>query len=161
MFFSVKINISITGGFRVGFLSTWYQPPILWGSMSRFAIRGPPMANFDMEPLRIMGDWYYSAKMGNSGLPLWKYDFLQKKTQMFQINDDLDNIKYQCFKLNWILFQSHLRTFFFKCHEWQAFCCNFSASKLWSQIFVEIFRAGRQLVSLRSGTEILAPSETL
>ena len=32
---------------------------------------------------------------------------------MFQINDDLDNIKYQCFKLNWILFQSHLHTFFF------------------------------------------------
>ena len=45
--FSVQINISTTGGFRVGFLWTWYQSTIiLRGSMSIFAIGGPPGAKF-------------------------------------------------------------------------------------------------------------------
>ena len=62
----------------------------------RRIVKFPPMANFEVEPTNIMGDWYYSAKMGDSGpfiVGLW---FFTKKTQIFEINDDLDI----CFLLN-------------------------------------------------------------
>ena len=47
------------------------------------------MANLDMEPLNIMGDWYQVER----SLPLSRYYFLQKKTQMFQIFGNLDITK--------------------------------------------------------------------
>ena len=43
-----------------------------------------------MEPLKIMGDWYHSAKMGDSGPPVVEIWILNRKKQMFQINDNLD-----------------------------------------------------------------------
>ena len=50
-----------------------------WDILLDFAPWRPLVANFDMEPLNIMGDWYESAKRGDSGPPmLWNYEFLQK-----------------------------------------------------------------------------------
>ena len=66
-----------------------------WDILLNFAPWRPLGANFDIEPLNIMGDWYESAKRGDSGpLVLWNFEFLQKKTQMLQINDNLDIFDY-------------------------------------------------------------------
>ena len=61
-----------------------------WDILLNFAPGGPPKANLDMEPLNIMGDWYQVERSRLWSLPLSKYQFLQKKTQMFQINGNLD-----------------------------------------------------------------------
>ena len=80
-----------------GGLVNWGHPSIetlrngpKWDISLNFAPGGPPMANLDMEPLNIMGDWYQvERKPTLAPLVIEKY-FLQKKTQMFQINDDFD-----------------------------------------------------------------------
>ena len=61
-----------------------------WDVLLNFAPWRPLVANFDMEPLNIMGDWYESAKRGDSGPPvLWNYEFLQKKHRCFKLTTTL------------------------------------------------------------------------
>ena len=49
------------------------------------------MENLDKEPLNIMGDWYQVERKPTLKPPVVEVlIFFQKKTQMFQINGDLD-----------------------------------------------------------------------
>ena len=66
-----------------------------WDVLLNFAPGGPPMANLDMEPLDIMGDWYQVERKPTLKPPVVEILFFTEKTQMFQINDDPDICKIQ------------------------------------------------------------------
>ena len=55
------------------------------------------MANLDMEPLDIMGEWYRVERKPTLEPPVVEIlIFTEKKTQMIQINDDLDIVIDAC-----------------------------------------------------------------
>ena len=58
---------------------------------------GDPLANLEMEPLDIMGEWYRVERKPTLEPPVVKIlIFTEKKTQMIQINDDLDIVIDAC-----------------------------------------------------------------
>ena len=77
-----------------------------WGHLSNetlknFAPGGTPMANLEplnimdewYQPLNIMGEWYHIERKPTRSLPSGNMDFSRQKTQLFQINNDLDICK--------------------------------------------------------------------
>ena len=58
---------------------------------------GDPLANLEMEPLDIMGEWYRVERKPTLEPPVVEIlIFTEKKTQMIQINDDLDIVIDAC-----------------------------------------------------------------